>query len=89
MLTYKLLTDAIHSKRWTAEAAALVCHDAVREEKIREFVHTAGDRLFREIKGNHFFFVGEKGAKETAKAISDLIILAGKVQAEFQALLRV
>jgi hypothetical protein len=29
--------------------------------------------MSREVWGNHFFFVGEKGARETAERIGDLL----------------
>ena len=87
MLTYKLLTDVMGGNRWTTERARTLYEDATRTQKIRDFVHTAGNRLAIEIEGNHFFFIGEKGAKETAQAISDLIVRAQEVQGEFQALI--
>ena len=87
MLTYKLLNDMMGGDRWTKERARTLYEDAARTQKIRDFVHTAGDRLAIEIEGNHFFFIGEKGAKATAQAISELIVRAQEVQSEFHALI--
>jgi hypothetical protein len=87
MLTYKLLTDVMMvGDRWATEKATTFDEHTIRLQQIRDFLRTAEDRLAIDIRGNHFFFVGEKGAKETATAISDLVVRAREVQAEFKVL---
>jgi len=41
-------------------------------KKIREMVRKAPEELSLELSGNHFFFLGRKGAKGTADAIDEL-----------------
>ena len=40
--------------------------------KLRDLARDAHSRLAIDIGGNHFFFVGEKGARETVAAIREL-----------------
>jgi hypothetical protein len=42
-------------------------------EFLASIVHRAPDRLFRPAGGNNDFFVGEKGARETASQIESLL----------------
>jgi hypothetical protein len=66
LLTYKLesmvekkhLKDLESTQKW---------------DKLRALFHEAPSRMSREVWGNHFFFVGEKGARETAEKIGDLL----------------
>ncbi|KAL5341367.1 hypothetical protein BJX70DRAFT_395757 [Aspergillus crustosus] len=42
-------------------------------EQLLDLVHSAPARLCRSVPGNHFFFVGEKSAREIAEAVNRLI----------------
>jgi surfactin synthase thioesterase subunit len=47
--------------------------DEVTWSSIRKQVAALSGKLFREVDGGHFFFVGERGAKQTAAHIDELI----------------
>ena len=42
-------------------------------QSVLDLTRTSPDRLIREVSGNHFFFVGEDGARASAAAIDDLV----------------
>jgi surfactin synthase thioesterase subunit len=47
--------------------------DEVTWLNIRRHVAALPDKLFREMNGGHFFFVGERGARQTAAYIDELV----------------
>lgn len=51
-------------------------------QKVLEMVHSAPERLSVSMRGNHFFFVGEESAAETARAVVNLLDDALKFQRE-------
>ncbi len=55
--------------------------------EVRETVRRAPEVLSVEVPGNHFFFLGEKGARATAEAISILHNEAGKLKNKLGVLL--
>ena len=63
------------NKLWSDIDAAKLDLTKMPREKwaaLVELVRNAPDRLSLEIKGSHFFFLGEAGARETAQAIAGL-----------------
>lgn len=81
MLTYKLLEDVSRSH------SATIKGDPTRWKKIMDIVHSAPDKMSASVEGNHFFFVGKQGARETADAIMNLIEKSKAFVEEFSALL--
>lgn len=53
-------------------------------DALARLISTAPERLSKDINGNHFFFVGETGARQTAEAISWLDAEARKLMAEIE-----
>lgn len=56
--------------------------------RIADMISTAPERLSRTVWGNHFFFVGESGARSTAEAISWLDAEARSLQSDLSAAFR-
>ncbi len=56
-----------------------------RFNRLQELVRDAHSRLAIDIGGNHFFFVGEKGARETAAVIRELERRVHRLKAELAA----
>lgn len=80
LLTYKLesmvpkehLKDIEGTQKW---------------DKLRALFHEAPSRMSREVPGNHFFFVGENGARKTADEIGDLLSEGISLQSELTSIL--
>ncbi|KAJ5979569.1 hypothetical protein N7481_006867 [Penicillium waksmanii] len=80
LLTYKLestiekkhLKDIEGTQKW---------------DKLRALFHEAPSRMSREISGNHFFFVGENGARETADKIGALLSEGATLQSDLASIL--
>lgn len=79
VLTYKLLADM-------SKLPQIELHP--RWDEIVRAVHSAPDRMHSTIEGNHFFFLGERGASAAAEAIRGLMQESRKFEVEFSALLR-
>lgn len=62
-------------------------HDFERFRKFRDLVDEAPGRLCCRVEGNHFFFVGEEGARNTAKKLITLIRAVEHLQKELIELL--
>jgi hypothetical protein len=84
MLTYKLLAD-IGRSDLDLEGGYLMMDD--NWTKLIGLVHSAPSRMTSCVHGNHFFFLGERGAKETADVIDSQIQYAEDFKAEFTELL--
>jgi hypothetical protein len=56
-------------------------------DKLRALFLEAPSRMSREISGNHFFFVGENGARETADKIGALLGEGVTLQSELTSIL--
>ncbi|MCC8965369.1 hypothetical protein H8A95_24390 [Bradyrhizobium sp. Pear76] len=56
-------------------------------EKLRALVRELPQRLYREVPGGHFFFVGRSGAEATADRITRLIIEARQLHSEIDLIL--
>jgi hypothetical protein len=82
MLTYKLLADVKQA------GLATFNEEPQRLHRLIDLVHSAPEQMTIPVDGNHFFFVGEKGARETADAIGSLMQRAEVFEATFKALLR-
>ncbi|KAL1892349.1 hypothetical protein Sste5346_007087 [Sporothrix stenoceras] len=85
LLTYKLEALIAElgglAKLRESEAAAS------RWQKVMDLVHNAPERLSRPMNGNHFFFIGEQSAAETAAAVENLIDDAVALQRELKGFL--
>ena len=57
-----------------------------RFDKLRDLARDAHSRLAIDIGGNHFFFVGEKGARETVAAIRELDERVHRLKADLAAI---
>lgn len=55
-----------------------------RFEKLAEMVHSLPQKISKTIPGNHYFFLGERGARETAGAIVELLPKAIEFDGQFQ-----
>ncbi|GAM43370.1 thioesterase domain protein [Talaromyces pinophilus] len=55
--------------------------------KLIEMVHSLPSQISYSIPGNHFFFVGEPGARKSAEVIVDHLEKVNKFKREFEALL--
>ncbi|OQV07234.1 hypothetical protein CLAIMM_11697 [Cladophialophora immunda] len=64
VLTYKLISEV---ERRIQKPNTQQWHE------LRRFIDSAPDRMRSVVEGNHFFFLGEKGARQTAEVISDLV----------------
>ncbi len=62
--------------------------DVVSYEKLNNFFNKIPAQLTMTVHGNHMFFVGQKGAKETAIKIDDLIHTANMIQKELNKKIR-
>ncbi|UXN57508.1 hypothetical protein [Phyllobacterium zundukense] len=62
-----------------ADAARLDL-DVISWAKLRAFVTEMPGRLYREVEAGHFFFLGARGAKETADHIAELIDEVGELR---------
>lgn len=60
-----------------------------RWKKLVALTRDLDDRLSIAVGGNHFFFVGERGAKRTAAAIDESIARTRAVKAELEQILKV
>ncbi len=60
----------------------------VEYQKYRKLLVNLHTLLSREVDGNHFFFLGEKGAKETATQIESILETVKKAEHEFQKLIK-
>ncbi|MDE5445199.1 alpha/beta fold hydrolase [Bradyrhizobium sp. CSA207] len=79
--TQKLLADwqtpsvdfsALHPKEW---------------QRLCEIVLSVGNRLTEHVPGNHFFFVGESGARQTAQSIFRLVQASSRLKKEISEVL--
>ncbi|MGY4199010.1 hypothetical protein [Bradyrhizobium sp. USDA 4520] len=61
--------------------------DTARWRELRALTQTLPSRLSRDVVGGHFFFVGARGAEQTAHHITDLSSELRKLRAEINALL--
>ena len=59
-----------------------------RFSKLRDLARDAYTQLAIDIGGNHFFFVGEKGARETAAAIRELEARVHRLKVNLRAVLK-
>ncbi|NNC99064.1 MAG: hypothetical protein HKN85_02675 [Gammaproteobacteria bacterium] len=78
-ITHKML-------RLAGSAKQIIGMDDAKFARLSELVNSAPDRLAVNIEGNHFFFIGEHGAKATAEAIKVLDGRMANVKREFEAL---
>lgn len=62
--------------------------EAKQWEKLRALVRELPQRLYREVPGGHFFFVGESGAKATVEQMSQLIDEARRLHNEIESILK-
>ncbi|KAF2093499.1 thioesterase domain protein [Rhizodiscina lignyota] len=86
VLTFKLLSDfqkATSQPGYTEKGTS----SKERFESFRDLVDAIPGRLARRVEGTHYFFVGKKGARETADQIADLLQASEKIQAEIDNLL--
>ncbi|QKX63733.1 uncharacterized protein TRUGW13939_10904 [Talaromyces rugulosus] len=58
-----------------------------RFEKLADMVHSPPRQLSRTIPGNHYFFLGERGARQTSDAIVELLATAIEFESQFQEIL--
>lgn len=79
LLTYKL--EALIAE---LGGLAKLRGDEARWQKVLDLVHNAPARLSIQMAGNHFFFVGEKSAAETATAVESLVDKADALQQELK-----
>jgi hypothetical protein len=63
-------------------------HESAEWQPTRRLVDQLPQRLSRPVQGGHFFFIGEQGARKTARAVVELIAEARNVQAEIEAFTR-
>ena len=56
-------------------------------ERLRAFIYEIPNRMVTGVEGNHFFFVGAKGAKQTAETVMLFIQEAENIQLEFGSIL--
>ncbi|MGF6430865.1 MULTISPECIES: hypothetical protein [Bradyrhizobium] len=61
--------------------------DAGRWKELRALTRTLPSRLSRDVAGGHFFFVGARGAEQTAHHITELYSEVRSLRAEIRALL--
>lgn len=66
LLTYKLESMVNKSDLKSIEGTP-------KWDLLRSLLDEAPSKMAQEVPGNHFFFVGEKGARETAEKIMDLL----------------
>ncbi|KAJ5101167.1 hypothetical protein N7456_007219 [Penicillium angulare] len=66
-----LLTYAIEAR--LGKTTLLKTQDKSKWQSLMNIVHEAPDRLSAPVGGNHFFFAGEKGVRETADRIEKLL----------------
>lgn len=57
-------------------------------QKLIELVHSLPNKMCYSVPGNHFFFIGESGARKTAEIIIGHLEKAREFQSEFEALLK-
>lgn len=79
MLTWKLVTDI--------DARKQRGYSETDWQKAVQLTRDAPEYLTTHISGNHFFFLGREGAKQTAKAVVNLISRAREVQHQVDDLL--
>jgi len=84
MLTYKLLADINGLSRSVSASSSL---DTAVWQQLLSLVHSAPELLSVSVPGNHFFFVGESGARVTAETVVGMIRKAKALQAEMSGLL--
>ncbi|KAJ5610205.1 hypothetical protein N7510_006924 [Penicillium lagena] len=53
-------------------------------EHLKAFIYEIPDRMITDIEGNHFFFVGAKGAKQTAEIVIRFMQEAENIQTKFE-----
>jgi hypothetical protein len=58
-----------------------------RFETLADMVHSLPRQISKTIPGNHYFFLGERGARETADTIVELLSKAMEFESRFQQLL--
>ncbi|KAJ5375905.1 hypothetical protein N7509_012791 [Penicillium cosmopolitanum] len=80
LLTYKL--ESMFEKKHLKDIEG-----TQKWDKLRALFHEAPSRMSREISGNHFFFVGENGARETADKIGALLAEGVTLQSELTSIL--
>ena len=57
-------------------------------QQLSQLVYAAPEQMTVSIPGNHFFFVGEKGARETAQATTRLMERMENIQSQMDGLLQ-
>lgn len=57
-------------------------------QQLSQLVYSAPEQMTVSITGNHFFFLGEKGARETAQAVTRLVERMGSIQSQMDGLLQ-
>ena len=80
LLTYKLET-------MIGKQGLLNLKGTPKWQQVLDLVHAAPGRLFVPVAGNHFFFVGEKSAREIADVVAKLVDDALKFQSELSSLI--
>ena len=96
LMTYRFLADVqkVIGSRMSVEAdddaaltAALARYTPL-VERLRCLIHAIPERMITSIEGNHFFFVGERGARETAEKVILFLKKAGEIGVEFEDITR-
>ncbi|MEM8538406.1 MAG: hypothetical protein AAGF56_11170 [Pseudomonadota bacterium] len=82
-----ITTNRIYQTRLKPAGQALRKMSPADYVRLRELVLQVPSRLSVDIDGNHFFFVGEKGARQTAEAIARLEAEARVVEQDLDDLL--
>jgi hypothetical protein len=56
-------------------------------QALRLLIHGIPDRMITGIEGNHFFFLGEKGARQTAKTVIQFLQESKSIRGEFDCII--